>query len=131
MEIEQSDRKKAVLAALEESHGIVSRAVQVAEIARSTFYEWCKSDPEFNAAVEAINESAIDFVESKLFEKINGVTLSKSGPDGELLYSQPPSDTAIIFYLKTKAKKRGYIERQEITGADGGPVAVITGMECK
>lgn len=110
------NNKKAVLAALTDSRGIVSTACENANVGRSTFYEWMNDDPEFKAAVEAVNEEAIDFVESKLFERINGVSMADK--DGNI-YSTPPSDTAIIFYLKTKAKKRGYIERTELTGADG------------
>jgi hypothetical protein len=33
--------------------------------------------------------------------------------------------TMIIFYLKTQAKDRGYVERQEVTGADSAPVELI------
>jgi len=62
-------------------------------------------DTAFKAAVEEIRESAIDHVESKLFSLID------SGDTG-----------STIFFLKTRAKKRGYVERSEITGADGGPV---------
>lgn len=29
---------------------------------------------------------------------------------------------AIIFYMKTKGKNRGYIERIETSGKDGGPI---------
>lgn len=132
---EMDNRKKMVLEKLAEVRGIVTTACQNANIARSTFYQWCDTDPEFKAAVESVNESCIDFVESKLLEKINGVTIRKGvGEDGEdVTYDLPPSDTAIIFYLKTKAKKRGYVERTELTGADGNPIQLqqITGMEIK
>jgi hypothetical protein len=29
---------------------------------------------------------------------------------------------AVCFYLKTQAKDRGYVERQEMTGKDGGAI---------
>ena len=54
--------------------------------------------------ISHIENIALDFVESQLFKNI------KEGKTSEM-----------IFYLKTKGKKRGYIERQEITGADGMP----------
>lgn len=133
-EIGQLDRKKKMLEALEESYGIVTRAAQIAEVPRSTFYEWLSTDLEFKAAVEAVNDIAIDFVESKLFERINGVVVQTGEVDGEpITYKQPPSDTAMIFYLKCKAKKRGYVERTEISGPDGQPIQInnITGMEIK
>lgn len=107
--------KKAVLQMLEKTRGIVSSACISANIARSTFYLWCNEDPEFKQAVEDINEAAIDFVESKLIEKIDGIAVQTYNSKGEpVIYEQPPSDTAIIFFLKTRGKKRGYIEKSEI-----------------
>ena len=102
--------KKELLEALAKSKGIVSTACESVGLSRTTFYDYVNTDPEFAQAVDDINEKSIDFVESKLFEKINGVTISA----GEAIYTQPPSDTAIIFFLKTRAKKRGYVEKSEI-----------------
>ena len=53
-------------------------------------------------------ENTLDFVESKLMKAID---------DGNL--------TAIIFFLKTRGKSRGYSERSEFGRAsDGEPVQV-------
>lgn len=111
------NKKKQILKELEKQHGIVSAACNNIALARSTFYKWLNDDSEFKTAVDEIQEVAIDYVESKLFEKIEGVWLAGNGDTDEdreaSSYKIPPSDTAIIFYLKTKAKKRGYVERTE------------------
>jgi len=119
--------KKKMLAELKASYGRVTAAAEKTDIVRQTHYNWYKDDHEYKRAVDDINEAAIDHVESKLFEKIDGVSVQKGFThEGEpIVYDVPPSDTAIIFYLKTKGKSRGYVERQEITGADGGPVQII------
>ena len=99
-------KKESILKALEQSLGVVNNACQAAEIPRSTFYKWLKEDEEFAKQVEDIANVALDFAESQLHEQI-----------------RENSTAATIFYLKTKGKKRGYIERQEITGADGIPTS--------
>tara|TARA_R110000744_G_scaffold20973_1_gene54697 strand:+ start:221 stop:580 length:360 start_codon:yes stop_codon:yes gene_type:complete len=96
--------KKAIIDALEKSLGVVTTACKNVGIGRTTFYEWMKDDQEFEQEVNEIQNIALDFAESQLHKQI-----------GE------GSTAATIFYLKTKGKKRGYIERQEITGADGMP----------
>jgi hypothetical protein len=89
--------KKAMLEALEKSLGIVTSACKVVDISRETHYRWLREDAEYKAAVDSIADVAIDFAESQLHKQI------KEG-----------NSTATIFFLKTKAKKRGYVERTEL-----------------
>lgn len=107
--------KKAMIEAMKLSYGIISVAANKVEISRQTHYNWMKDDPEYKEEIESINEAAIDHVEGKLMERVNGVAIA--GEDGSTYY-QAPSDTAIIFYLKCKGKKRGYVERQEVVPMD-------------
>ena len=92
--------KKAMISALENSLGIVTTACKEAGVARDTHYRWLKEDEEYKKAVEDVAEMTLDFAESQLYKQIK---------EGEIVPT--------IFYLKTKGKKRGYIERseQEIT----------------
>ena len=89
--------KKAMIEALEQSLGIVTSACKKVGIGRTTHYEWLKTDEEYKKNVESIEDVALDFAESQLHLQI-----------------QEGSTASTIFYLKTKGKKRGYIERQEI-----------------
>jgi hypothetical protein len=92
-----STRKKDLLDALERSLGIVSTACEKVGVDRKTHYNWLKDDPEYKEAVRAIEERTIDFAESHLHALI-----------------KDKNPAATIFFLKTKGKNRGYVERQEI-----------------
>jgi hypothetical protein len=108
-------KKKQMIEALHKCKGIVSNAADMCGIHRSTHYEWLASDEEYKTMVDDAKESAIDYVENKLFELIDGVTLGKVDSEGELkIYDQPPCKTSVIFYLKTQGKKRGYQESSRI-----------------
>jgi hypothetical protein len=101
-------QKKAMIQALEKSLGIVTSACKVVGIARQTHYNWME-DQEYKAAVEELGDVALDFAESKLHKLID------SG-----------NPAATIFYLKTKGKERGYVERQEIAVAEKKPLSWFT-----
>ncbi len=83
-----------MLIALSESRAIISTAAAKTGISRQTHYRWLESDPEYAERTHEINEAAIDAVEAKLLDLIDA------------------GDTAAcIFFLKTRARSRGYSEK--------------------
>ena len=60
-------------------------------------YYWIEEDKELQEAQQSAKESNIDFAEGQLKKLI-----------------QQENPTAILFYLKTIGRNRGYIEKQEI-----------------
>ena len=99
-------KKEAMLEALEKSLGIVSTACKMVDLGRTTHYQWIKEDADYKKAVDSIQDSVLDFAESHLYK------LVKEG-----------NPAATIFFLKTKGKKRGYIERQEIEVTEKKPLS--------
>lgn len=100
-------KQKKLLKYLKEGHGIISYACQKAGVSRQTFYNWKKDDTEFAQAVDDYNEEVIDIVESKLLTQINDNNL-----------------TAIIFYLKTKGRSRGYVEMTDVNANLNGTMSL-------
>jgi len=94
--------------------GIVSKSAEAVKIHRDTHYEWMKNDKEYFNSVNAINERSIDFAEGQLFNLMAGAKKQVVTNRGAVVeIKDAPNATAIIFYLKTKAKHRGYIEKIE------------------
>jgi hypothetical protein len=96
MSLETNIKKQAMIKALEDALGVVTTAARKVGIDRTTHYQWLKDDEDYRAAIDSIQDIALDFAESQLHKQIQ---------NGEV--------SSTIFYLKTKGKKRGYVERQE------------------
>lgn len=93
----KKQNKKRLLLALNEAKGNVSLACRAIGIDRTVHYRYKSEDPEYKAAYEHILEGAIDFVEDKLFENI-----------------EKGYEASTIFFLKTRAKHRGYSESVDV-----------------
>lgn len=91
--------------------GNVTAACDGFKISRTTFYEWMK-DKDFAKEVDLVHEGTKDNVETALL---------KNALEGHV--------TAQIFYLKTQAKERGYVERTEVDHTSKGEKIVYSTEE--
>lgn len=95
-----------VIEALKKHQGLAALAAESLGVNVQTIYNYRDRYPTIAEAIVHLKEKRIDVVEGKLWQRINS-----------------DDTTAIIFFLKTQAKARGYVERVEQTGADGEPIA--------
>lgn len=90
-------KKEKFLLLLGKNNGNITKTCKDMNIPRSLYYVWVKKYPDFLESVNDVCEQITDFVENKLLGLID-----------------QNNTQAIIFYLKTKGKNRGYIEKNEI-----------------
>ncbi len=85
-------RKKIFLTMFSHHLAIITPACKAtSNLSRTTYHTWRKEDSVFNAACLEIEQEQVDMVETNLLRNVR---------DGKEISS--------IFYLKSKAKDRGY-----------------------
>jgi len=99
--------EEQVAQAVRDTRGIATAAASKLGCNPSTIYAYLKRYPDLDEVLSEARESALDFAESKLMDAIE---------DGNL--------TAIIFFLKTRGKSRGYSERPEYDPPDLGEFTI-------
>jgi len=98
---------KGLIEAIHHHNGNVSAVARQYGLSRTGIHYHMNRMPTAKLALEEARETMLDEAESKLYEAV------KDGKTAELL-----------FFLRTQGRGRGYVERQEHTGADGGPIKV-------
>lgn len=93
------DKKAEFLRLLFNNMGNIARTCLALNVARSQVYVWMEKNKKFRQAVQDIQEALIDEAETHLLHLIKS---------GDVI--------ANIFYLKTKGKARGYVEKEQNTG---------------
>jgi hypothetical protein len=96
-------------AALRRHRGLQAYAARDLGVTQQAVSDRIRRSPRLQQAVAESREIRLDTAEYKLDQAIEA---------GEAW--------AICFFLKTQGKSRGYVERQEHSGPDGGPVDVRT-----
>ena len=97
-----------MIEALREKHGNLSAAARFLGCSRETVRRYISTYSTVQSVADEERETLIDFAENQLFQQVK---------EGNI--------TAIIFTLKTIGKHRGYVERQEVTGAESAPIELI------
>jgi len=89
--------------------GNVAAVARACERSRPAVYNFINDHPELAEELKVARETIKDDVESRFYL--------------DCLKDEPQYQSSRIFFLKTQCKDRGYVERVEQTGKDGGPIA--------
>jgi len=102
---------KQIIEALKATHGFQSQACKLLErqlnisFTTSAMSKRISASEEIKSALSEMLTADLDYAENKMWELIKNGNVA-----------------ALLFYLKTKGKERGYAERRELTGSNGTPL---------
>lgn len=91
-----------IIQALKQAGGIAADAARLLGCERSNIWNRLKKSKELQAARDEARAETLDLCESVLIECIKAKNLG-----------------AVVFYLKTQGRDRGYVERSEVAGVEG------------
>lgn len=112
-----NENKKAIfLKVYRKTLGNITMSCAAAKITRSDFNRALKEDLNFKIAIGDLDQAEIDFGESKLKERV-----------------QKGDTRAIVYFLNTKGKDRGYGENGQlkITGSKEEPLEINGNLDIK
>ena len=92
--IKDTDGKLRFLRSLKSNLGLVYASSKETGISVEDHNRWMSEDSDYKKQVSEIDGHAIDYVESTLLKLV-----------------EEKNPQAIMFYLKTKGKERGYVEK--------------------
>lgn len=101
-------KAKQFLEAIPKSAGIISTIAERVGCTWGTCKKYITENPVIAEAYAAECERVLDLAETMLIKSIQAGDLA-----------------AVKFYLTTKGKVRGYVERQEHTGPEGGALTFV------
>lgn len=111
-------------------NGNISKACQKFGISRAMYYNWMEGDSVFAERVKEAEEAEKD--EAEEFHRMLRKGIPKVDKNNKLVgWIVKPDRQAIEYYLSRKAKDRGYIERQEVTGKDGEALSFTLNIDGK
>lgn len=102
---------KQIIEALKATHGFQSQACKLLErqlkisFTTSAMSKRISASEAIKSALAEMLTADLDYAENKMWELIKNGNVA-----------------ALLFYLKTKGKERGYAERRELTGSNGTPL---------
>jgi hypothetical protein len=104
--------------------GNITDSCKVVGIKRITVYKRADRDPEFEAAMKAAHQRGLLTLEDHAVKRaVRGVDKPVFFQGVEVARVTEYSDTLLQFLLQGNDPK--YKRKQEITGADGGPIALL------
>lgn len=101
---------KAIEKAIRDKRGNVSAVARSFGVSRNAIYDRVQKSTRLQTALAEARDSMLDNAETELYDQaLTGNT------------------TALIFFLKTQGKSRGYTERQEVEHSGSVPIQMDWG----